>query len=149
MQLSRVGARRFSSSASAVSAGWDFNREVFASLKGRDFLDMTDYSPPQLRALLDGSHVLKRMYKVDGMTGHRPFTGKSMGMIFQKRSTRTRMSAEVAWNLLGGHAGTCGRSLVSWRALSRGCVAQCFSARRTFIWGWRRVSVTRRACSRT
>jgi hypothetical protein len=67
MQLSRACVRRFSSSASAVSAGWDFNREVYASMKGRDFLDMTDFSPLQLRALLDGSHVLKRMYKVDAI----------------------------------------------------------------------------------
>ena len=71
--------------------GWDFNRDTFSSLKGRDFLDMMDNTPDELKALLDGAHVLKRMYKVDGMTGHRPFTGKSMGMIFQKRSTRTRM----------------------------------------------------------
>ena len=78
-----------------VPVGWQFNREVFASLKGKDFLDMLDYSPAQLKSLLDGAHTLKRMYKQDGMTGHRPFTGKSIGMIFQKRSTRTRMSTEV------------------------------------------------------
>ena len=63
-----------------VPVGWTFNREVFASLKGKDFLDMIDYSPAQLKSLLDGAHTLKRMYKQDGMWGHRPFTGKSIGM---------------------------------------------------------------------
>ena len=43
-----------------VPVGWQFNREVFASLKGKDFLDMLDYSPAQLKSLLDGAHTLKR-----------------------------------------------------------------------------------------
>ncbi len=55
--------RRLSSSFSA-GMGWEFNRDVFSSLKGRDFLDMMDNTPDQLKALLDGAHVLKRMYKV-------------------------------------------------------------------------------------
>lgn len=146
MLAGRRSSRLFSSAASAITAGWDFNREVFASLKGRDFLDMQDLSSQQLKTLLDGSHVLKRMYKVDGMTGHRPFTGKSMGMIFQKRSTRTRMSAEVAWNLLGGHAGTAiaafGRRLIL--TIFR---HQCFWARLIFIWASRRAWATLRECS--
>ena len=86
--------------------GWDgrYDRTAFAGLKGRDYLDIMDYKPEELKALLDAAHCLKKMYKEDGYFGHRPFTGKSIGMVFQKRSTRTRMSTEVAFNMLGGHA---------------------------------------------
>jgi hypothetical protein len=57
--------RRCFSSHSPAGMGWEFNRVTFASLKGRDFIDMMDNTPEQLKALLDGAHVLKRMYKVE------------------------------------------------------------------------------------
>ncbi len=36
-----------------------FDRDIFASLRGRDFLDMMDYTPDELKALLDAAHCLK------------------------------------------------------------------------------------------
>ena len=66
--------------------------------KHRDFLAIPDFSTEELKALLQRAHELKR-----GADGAR-LVGKSLGMIFKKSSTRTRVSFEVAMTQLGGHA---------------------------------------------
>ncbi|PLT48452.1 Ornithine carbamoyltransferase [Paenibacillus pasadenensis] len=76
--------------------------ELAASLKGRDFLALADYTPQELRYLIDLAIELKRRQK-SGETFH-PLKGKTLGMIFEKASTRTRVSFEVGMYQLGGHA---------------------------------------------
>ncbi|MDF2925444.1 MAG: ornithine carbamoyltransferase [Paenibacillaceae bacterium] len=71
-------------------------------LKGRDFLDLADFSSEELRYLIDYAIELKRKLKA-GETYH-PLKGKSLGMIFEKSSTRTRVSFEVGMYQLGGQA---------------------------------------------
>ena len=63
-------------------------------------------SKKELDGLLDLSHHYKQLYsdKSKSATAPRPLTGHSMSMIFQKRSTRTRVSTETGMALLGGHA---------------------------------------------
>jgi ornithine carbamoyltransferase len=79
------------------------NREEIASqLKGRDFLGLVDYKPEEIRYLLDFAIELKRKQKA-GET-FQPLKGKSLGMIFEKSSTRTRVSFEVGMYQLGGLA---------------------------------------------
>ncbi len=65
----------------------------------RDFLDLASRDPDDLIRLLD----LAQRVKADP-PGNRPLEGRSLAMIFQKASTRTRASAEVAMTRLGGHA---------------------------------------------
>lgn len=72
------------------------------SLCGQDFLDFSSYSSGELRALLKLAEVLKEAQKT-GFT-HDLLVGKTLGMIFEKASTRTRVSFEVAMLQLGGHA---------------------------------------------
>uniref|UniRef100_A0A6V2NUE8 ornithine carbamoyltransferase n=1 Tax=Ditylum brightwellii TaxID=49249 RepID=A0A6V2NUE8_9STRA len=66
------------------------------------------FSNEELRGLLDLSKQYKATYGKDstmpGTEAPKPLTGKSVSMIFQKRSTRTRVSTETGMNLLGGHA---------------------------------------------
>jgi ornithine carbamoyltransferase len=64
----------------------------------RDFLAITDYSRDELTGLLERARLLKR-----GVDSSR-LTGKTLAMIFQKSSTRTRVSFEVGMTQLGGHA---------------------------------------------
>ncbi|MEX0907900.1 MAG: ornithine carbamoyltransferase [Gemmatimonadota bacterium] len=65
----------------------------------RDFLAISDFTPAELHALLDLAHRLKA-----GVDTRRPLEGRTLAMIFEKSSTRTRVSFEVGTTQLGGHA---------------------------------------------
>jgi ornithine carbamoyltransferase len=75
---------------------------VAVALKGRDFLRVNDWAPDDLAAVLDLADRLKvrQRERVD----HRHLDGRTLGMIFQKPSTRTRVSFEVGMAQLGGTA---------------------------------------------
>ncbi|KQO11023.1 ornithine carbamoyltransferase [Paenibacillus sp. Leaf72] len=75
--------------------------EMAASLKGRDFLMLVDYAPAEIRYLIDLAIELKQKLKA-GET-HHLLKGKTLGMIFEKSSTRTRVSFETGIYQLGGH----------------------------------------------
>ena len=66
---------------------------------GRHFLSIPDFSKPELLAVFDLAARMKR-----GDYREKPLLGKTLGMIFAKSSTRTRVSFEVGAFQLGGHA---------------------------------------------
>ena len=68
----------------------------------KDFISINDFSPEQLKELLAESSQLKRLYKSGGRD--LCLTGKTLAMLFEKPSLRTRISFEVAMTDLGGNA---------------------------------------------
>jgi len=64
----------------------------------RHFLELRDFSPAELRAMLDEAARFKRTRR----GGRKPLAGKTLALIFEKPSTRTRVSFEVAMLELGG-----------------------------------------------
>lgn len=72
------------------------------SLKGRDFLSLADLTKDEFRGLVDSATQLKRAWK----SGERPepLKHKSLAMIFEKQSLRTRTTFDVGMNQLGGHS---------------------------------------------
>ncbi len=68
----------------------------------KDFLALSDYSSFEIKSLLKDAMELKQMQK-SGIP-HPYLQGKVLGMIFEKSSTRTRISFEVGMLQLGGHA---------------------------------------------
>jgi len=76
--------------------------EIAAGLKGRDFIALIDYTSEELRYLIQQAIDLKRKNKLGEV--YHPLKGKTLGMIFEKNSTRTRVSFEVGMYQLGGHA---------------------------------------------
>jgi ornithine carbamoyltransferase len=73
---------------------------ISASLKGRDFLRVNDWGRHELVALLELADRLKAEQRE--RVPHRHLEGRTLGMIFQKPSTRTRVSFEVGIAQLGG-----------------------------------------------
>jgi len=77
-------------------------------MDGRSFLSIDELSDVELRGILDLSAKLKSVYGKKSIYSTKevvkPLVGHSMSMIFQKRSTRTRVSSETGMYLLGGHA---------------------------------------------
>ena len=68
----------------------------------KDFLKLSDLTKNEVLGLLKQAAELKQ-FKARGTT-HQPLKGKSLGMIFNKNSTRTRISFEVGMYELGGHS---------------------------------------------
>jgi len=71
------------------------------NLKGRSFLTLMDFKPEEIRYLLDLSHDLKAKKRA-GIIGQQ-LLGKSIVLLFEKASTRTRCAFEVAAMDEGGH----------------------------------------------
>jgi ornithine carbamoyltransferase len=69
----------------------------------KHFLVDTDLSPVEQAEVLDLAAELKAHRATDRVKPVRPLTGKSIAVLFEKRSTRTRMSFEIGIAELGGH----------------------------------------------
>ncbi|MDH3389814.1 MAG: ornithine carbamoyltransferase [Gammaproteobacteria bacterium] len=71
-------------------------------MPARHFLSLLDFSSDELRALI--AHAIDVKRKLKQGIAHTPLTGKLLAMIFEKSSTRTRVSFEAGMYQLGGHA---------------------------------------------
>ena len=79
----------------------------------RDFLSLNELSEKEFSALLSRAAELKKSRR--NADRPQPLKGKTLAMVFEKSSTRTRVSFEVGMYELGGHAvylGTQGLSLI-------------------------------------
>ena len=72
------------------------------ALRGKDLLTIKDLSVGEVATIMDVARKLKKKQK-EGEP-HKYLEGKTLGMIFHKASTRTRVSFEVGFWQLGGHA---------------------------------------------
>lgn len=72
------------------------------SLRGRDFISIHDFNPREVAYILEAAMEIKKLQKAG--IPHPYLAGKTLGMIFQKASTRTRVAFEVGMYQLGGHA---------------------------------------------
>ncbi len=68
----------------------------------RHFLTLLDFSPDELRALIQRAIALKAMRARGEL--HEPLRGRTLAMVFQLSSTRTRVAFEAGMQQLGGHA---------------------------------------------
>ena len=73
-----------------------------ASLRGRHYFTDQEFTPEELTGLLELALSLKALYRRQALT---PFlSGRSLAMIFEQPSTRTRISFEAGMTELGGHS---------------------------------------------
>jgi ornithine carbamoyltransferase len=73
------------------------------SASPRHFLDLSEMPTAQLREILDASVAMKKRRKAGDLT-EKPLADKTLAMIFDKPSTRTRVSFDVGMRQLGGEA---------------------------------------------
>jgi len=75
-----------------------------ASMRGRDLLSVADLSRDEVLRLFDLATELKAEYLETRRHALPPLVGRTLAMLFQKPSLRTRVTFEAGMNQLGGHA---------------------------------------------
>lgn len=75
---------------------------MFLDLHGRDFLSLRDFSAEEILYLIDEATQFKK--KFHRLDQSQDLKGKTLGCIFEKSSTRTRISVQVAMGFLGGNS---------------------------------------------
>jgi ornithine carbamoyltransferase len=82
------------------------------SLQGKDLLSLADLSADEFEGLLRSALELKRGWK----TGERPelLKHKTLAMIFEKQSLRTRSTFDIAMYQLGGHSILLSQNYIGW-----------------------------------
>jgi ornithine carbamoyltransferase len=78
--------------------------EPTASLRGRDFLSAADFSADEVRALFARAAELKAEFRATRRHEDPPLVGRTLAMLFQRPSLRTRVTFEAGMAQLGGHA---------------------------------------------
>ena len=72
------------------------------SSRGRHFLDLSDVTARDLRSIIDASKGMKARLRGGNGAADKPLAGKTLAMIFDRPSTRTRVSFDVGMRQLGG-----------------------------------------------
>jgi ornithine carbamoyltransferase len=70
----------------------------------RHFLDLIDVTSADLRAIIDSSRAMKEARRSDPSSAREALAGRTLALIFDRPSTRTRVSFDVAMHQLGGEA---------------------------------------------
>jgi ornithine carbamoyltransferase len=74
------------------------------SLRGRDLLSVADLTTDEVRRVFDKAAELKAEYLASRRHADPPLAGRTLAMLFQRPSLRTRVTFEAGMNQLGGHA---------------------------------------------
>lgn len=74
------------------------------SLRGRDLLSVADLSAGEVGRVFETATALKAEFRVDRRHDSLPLAGRTLAMLFQKPSLRTRVTFEAGMVQLGGHA---------------------------------------------
>jgi ornithine carbamoyltransferase len=74
------------------------------SLRGRDLLSVADLSPDEVLRLFERAAELKKEFLERSRHADPPLVGRTLALLFQKPSLRTRVTFEAGMNQLGGHA---------------------------------------------
>ena len=85
---------------------------IVDSLRGRDLLSLADLSTDEFHGLLDSALWLKRAWKAK--VRPRPLEHKTIAMIFEKQSLRTRSTFDIAMVQLGGHSVLLSQNYIGW-----------------------------------
>jgi len=75
-----------------------------ASLLGRDFLSVADLTAPEIEDIFERAARLKAEFRAGRRHARTPLAGRTLAMLFQRPSLRTRVTFEAGMTQLGGHA---------------------------------------------